>query len=385
MTIKKRLLISNILMIVIPVIVSIATIIACVLVINFVTDGAVIEMIEARQEAQTFQGAGNNQRIVILIFICFCAVMFFTSRFLTRSVIRRIEQPLELLSNGVHQISDGNLDYKIVYSGNDEFKPVCESFNNMAVRLKASIEEVQKSEQGRKELLASISHDLRSPLTSIKAFVEGLLDGVADTPESQREYLQIIKQKTDDVNNMVSQIFYYSKMDMGNYPTHPEVLNVANEIQDFVSVSQEEYKSKGLLIELIGIPTKRYVLVDPLQLRSVFANILDNSAKYKDKDTVRASINCIEDNGIVRIIFEDDGPGVSENDLDKLFDVFYRSDPSRSEPHYGSGLGLSIASKALERMNGRIYAENINTGGLRMIVEIPEMKEVKRDEKGFNY
>jgi len=388
-TIKKRLFISNVLMLVIPIIASVATVAACIYLLNFVSDGAVMEMIQARQELTASGEPESSLRIWSVfgfIFLCFCAIMFFTSRFLSRMVIRKVILPLEMLSDGAYQLSEGKLDCIIDYCENDEFKPVIESFNNMAVRLKASIDEVQRNEQSRKELLASISHDLRSPLTSIKAFVEGLLDGVADTPETQREYLQIIRQKTDDINNMVSQLFCYSKMDMGNYPTYPEKLDVTTEIQDFVFASQEEYKSKGLLIQIIGTPLTRNIFADHLQLRSIFTNILDNSVKYRVKEVAVASIICTEDSGLIRIIIEDDGPGVPETELVKLFDVFYRGDPSRSDPHHSSGLGLAIASKAMERMNGRIYAENISTGGLRMIVEIPEMKrEGNPNEENFDH
>jgi signal transduction histidine kinase len=300
--------------------------------------------------------------------------MFFTNLFLTRFVFKKIRQPLEMLSSGVNQISEGNLEHKIVYFENDEFKPVCEAFNDMAARLNTSVEEVKRNEQNRKELFEGISHDLRSPLTSIKAYVDGLLDGVAATPESQQEYLQIIKQKTDDINKMVSQLFLYSKLDMGNYPTHSEVLNIGNEIKEYVSASQEEYKTQGLIVEIVSTPANTHICADPVQLRSVFANILGNSAKYKVKETAEATINCTVNDGFIRIIFEDDGTGVPESELSKLFEVFHRSDPSRNNPHKGSGLGLAIASKTLERMNGRIYAENIDTGGLRMIVEIPVIK-----------
>jgi signal transduction histidine kinase len=374
MTIRKRLIISNILMTIIPIIVSVATVVACVFILNAISDGAVINTLQAKRELAVAGEEESSTRIivfVVFIFMSFCAVMFFFSRLLSHLVIKRIEQPLEMLSYGASQISRGDLDHKITYMENDEFKPVCEAFNNMAVRLKASVEEVQKSEQNRKELLASISHDLRSPLTSIKAFAEGLLDGVANTLESRQEYLQIIKQKTDDINNMVSQLFYYSKMDMGNYPTHPELLNVTDEVRDFVSASQEDYMAKGLLVEITGTLSGGTIFADPLQLRSVFTNILDNSAKYKGKDNARALVSCAKDNDVIRIAFEDNGSGVLEDELIKLFDVFYRSDSSRSSPHQGSGLGLAIVSKALERMNGKIYAENIRTGGLRMVVEIP--------------
>ena len=377
MTIKKRLFISNILMIVIPCIVSIATIWVCIFILNILSNGALWEMMQLGREAQATQRASQDIQMAgasVFVFLSFCVIMFFTNLFLTKFVFRKIKQPLELLSDGVHQISEGKLDYVIEYNEQDEFTPVCKAFNDMAARLNISIEEVKRNEKNRKELFAGISHDLRSPLTSIKAYVDGLLDGVAATPEAQQEYLQIIKQKTDDINKMVSQLFLYSKLDMGNYPTNPEALNIENEIRDFVSASQEEYKSKGLLIEILNTPTDVHIYADPVQLRSVFANILGNSAKYKNKEIAKATINCTSKNNVVKIIFDDDGTGVSEYELARLFEVFHRVDPSRNNPHKGSGLGLAIASKTVERMDGRITSENISTGGLRIIIEIPEIK-----------
>jgi signal transduction histidine kinase len=152
------------------------------------------------------------------------AVVFLTNRFLTQFVFRKIEEPLDILAAGVHQIRDGNLDYQINYENKDEFASVCEDFNDMAVRLKESVTMIQKQEKNRKELLAGISHDLRSPLTSIKAYSEGLLDGVAKTPESQKAYLQMIKTKTEEIDRMVSKLFLFSKMDMGDYPHSPELI-----------------------------------------------------------------------------------------------------------------------------------------------------------------
>lgn len=377
MTIKKRLFISNILMIVIPIIVSIVTFSICFLFINALMGGSLAEMWKMQREITAVQRADLNVQMffgALFALSGFIAIMFFTSRFLIRFVFKKIERLLEMLSDGVHQISDGNLEYRIVYHGDDEFKPICENFNSMATRLKSSIIEIEKNEQTRKELLASISHDLRSPLTSIKAFVEGLLDGVASTPESQKEYLQIIKQKTDDINNMVSQLFLYSTMDMGNYPTNPEKLSIGKEIHDFVIATGEDYKLKGLLIEVGSVPDDRYIFADPLQFRSILTNILDNSAKYKVKENANAKIDCVSKDGVIRIVLEDDGTGVPETALEKLFDVFYRSDISRNNPQQGSGLGLAITSKAIERMGGKIYAENCTDNGLRLIIEIPEAK-----------
>ena len=122
-------------------------------------------------------------------------------------------EPLELLSYGVDQISRGNLDYRFEYSNDDEFLPVCTAFNGMAERLELA----RRNEENRKELLLDISHDLRSPLTSIRAYVEGLSDGMASTPEMQKRYLDTIKRKTEDIEKMVSALFAYSKLDMEEF------------------------------------------------------------------------------------------------------------------------------------------------------------------------
>ena len=111
------------------------------------------------------------------------------------------------------------------------FSLVCDAFNEMAVRLKESVEQTMKNEQSRKELLAGISHDIRSPLTSIQAYVEGLIDGIADTPEKRKKYLLTIKQKSESISNMVSQIFTFSKMELDDYPLNLVICNIKTELE----------------------------------------------------------------------------------------------------------------------------------------------------------
>jgi len=375
MTIKKRLTISNILMIAIPAVVSVIVMALCFAVFYVMFNDVLMEWIRAEREmSDSLAIAAYEGALIGLSVIGFVVLMFLTNRFLSKFVFKKIEQPLAVLSDGVRQISAGNLDHRIAYSENDEFRQVCDDFNSMAEHLKTSIEEVRKNERSRKELLTGISHDLRSPLTSIKAFVEGLQDGVAATPEAQREYLAVIRQKTDDIIGMVSQLFLYSKMDMGSYPISPERLDIGKELAGFAAASREEYRAGGLDIELAEMPGGQYIHADPLQLRSVFTNILSNSAKYKDRDRAKVAIHCQARDGLVRVLFEDDGPGVPEDALPRLFEAFYRGDPSRSSTHQGSGLGLAIAQKAIERMGGTIYAENMEEGGLRVVVGIPELK-----------
>jgi len=376
MTIKKRLFISNLLMTVVPFLISFVTMIAGISVLNMLTNGEYA--VRGGGGLRAFNMSDDGLHIMLIsvfILLFFCAVVIITNRLLTKYVFQKITQPLEILSDGVQNISEGNLDFRIKYTGRDEFSPICDAFNDMAKQLKVSIEEVQKNEQNRKELFAGISHDLRSPLTSIKALVEGLIDGVVVTPESQQRYLANIKRKSEDINNTISQLFLYSKMDMGNYPTNPEKIDIGVELRDFVKASQDEYKSKGLLIKVVGLTSKVNIFVDPLQLRGVFVNLLDNSAKYKTNGTAIVKITCIATDDNVRITFEDNGPGVPVDALPKMFEVFYRADPSRRNPQQGSGLGLAITRKSIERMEGEITADNITKGGLRVTIKIPIMKE----------
>ncbi|MBP2650808.1 MAG: integral rane sensor signal transduction histidine kinase [Firmicutes bacterium] len=311
---------------------------------------------------------------IILIFGIFLSVLF-TNKFLIKFVFQKIERPLNILTNGVRQIRDGNLEYSIKYDRKDEFAPVCEDFNDMAVRLKKSVALLQQQEVSRKELLAGISHDLRSPLTAIRAYVEGLLEGVARTPEAQRNYLETIKTKAIDIDQMVAKIFLFSKMEIGENWDHPEVLNLAAEIKTLINAVGREYKEKGLEITVKNLLSVA-VLADPNSFRRILVNILDNSLKYKNKAVGIFTISLHQENAYVILTLSDDGPGVPEESLSRIFDPFYRSDPARQNPHKGSGLGLAIVFKIVSQLDGRIVAKNRKNGGLTIEIKLP-LQEAK--------
>ena len=270
-----------------------------------------------------------------LIFVVFLTILM-TNRFLTRFVVRKIEEPLNLLSEGARRLGEGDLDFRITYTGKDEFAPVCGAFNEMAARLKESVERTRRDEESRKELLAGISHDLRSPLTSIRAYVEGLLDGVAQTEESKRRYLRTIRTKAEDIDRLVSQLFLYSKLDLEGGPMEMRPIRLDEFVTGFVDEASLDSRTHGLEITAEHLAPVT-VSADPEQLRRVLANILENSIKYKNKETGHLRIT-LEESGL--LVLADDGPGVPEDALPKLFDVFYRSDPARKNPAGGSGLGL---------------------------------------------
>ena len=301
--------------------------------------------------------------IAVLIILIVIAVLV-TNRFLTKFVFRKIEKPLDILISGVHEIQDGNLAYRIRYSNKDEFLPVCQDFNQMAERLQQSIAQTEREERNRK--------DLRTPLTSIKAYIEGLIEGVAQTPERQQKYMQTIREKANDIDRMVDKLFLFSKLDLGDNPFYPEPIPVAEALHSLVAANAEEYARQGMTVVLDDIPTDCVVCADPVQFRNAILNLLENSLKYKDDPEVQVRIGCTETSSDATISVTDNGPGVPEEALSKLFDVFYRSDPSRSNPQKGSGLGLAITAKILERFGGSVRAENVQPKGLRIQLTIPK-------------
>lgn len=317
----------------------------------------------------------NYLYVGILMFVLAIAIIFIINRVLTNFVSKRITAPIEILVSGVHELRDGNLDYRIQYDYNDEFKSVCADFNEMAQRLSDMVTARQKDEESRKELIAGISHDLRTPLTSIKAYIEGIEKGLASTPEIQKRYIDTIKSKTDDLEQIINQLFLFTKLDIGEFPLRLEQVEMGEVLRNFTRTAASEYENKGLRISLTENPDGLYADLDILQFCNVLHNILGNSMKYKSGDLVQSEITCFGHDNAIVISITDDGPGVPKDSMDKLFDIFYRSDVSRKDPSSGSGLGLAIAKKTIERFGGTIHAESAASGGLKIIMTLPKSGE----------
>jgi len=378
LSVRKRLIYSNILMFLIPVIVTFVSA-AGAIGIAFhafakfylprmeLTAKGLHEMGEQyEKDLKSFLTLLLILLIVMLVILILSIVL--TNRFLTRFMFRRIEEPLALLSAGVEKIGRGELDSPTLYTRTDEFKPVFDAFNDMAARLKASAERSAAEEQSRRELFAGISHDLRSPLTSVRAYTEALLDGVAQTPEDMRRYLLKIQRHEAEIEKMTEALFLYTKMELKDYPVHMQRLDLRSEIE---RICGENAADPHLVTDTSDIP-EVYVDADRFLLERCILNLLDNSRKYRRGETAHARISAERLNGIVQISVADDGIGVSDELLPRLFDPFYRTDPSRTNPAGGSGLGLSVVREAVAHMGGRVWAESVPEGGLNIIIELRE-------------
>ena len=417
MTIKRRLFISNILMTVLPLILTAVMSIATYYVAAGITGVDPIPLrpggfsiVEESRASRILRGNGYRRierevdlyrsdsgsyvmvvpdgmtrlsgledpptHIPVLMFFSLLLLVLLTNYALTRYLSRRIITSIDTLVSGVREISDGNLDYRIHYSRADEFDAVCNDFNEMASRLSDMVRQRQMDEDNRKELIAGISHDLRTPLTSVKAYIEGLRNGVATTPEMREKYLDTIQSKTEDIEYIIRQLFLFSKMDLGEFPFNFELADLGRELAHIAAGLAEEYAEKGVRLNVNENAEGLFVSIDTVQFRTVIQNILGNSVKYAGKDDIRIDLSCQEANRHAVITIKDNGPGVPAEMLGKLFDVFFRGDMARNEPSKGSGLGLAISSKIVERLNGTIVAENNPEGGLCVKIALPLVKEV---------
>jgi len=194
---------------------------------------------------------------------------------------------------------------------------------------------------------------------------------MATTPQMQKHYFDTIKNKTKDLEHIINQLFLFSKLDIDEYPTQMEMLDLGKWLTDFIRGISDEYGQKGLRIELTNNIQGTKVRADRLQLGNVLTNILENSLKYCANNDKIVRVSCgIEDDGAV-VILSDNGTGVPDDDLEKLFNIFYRGDKARSNTSQGSGLGLAISLKIMQRLGGSIKAENLPEGGLSVSLTLP--------------
>ena len=317
--------------------------------------------------------ATNIQRhAFFLTIIGLTILVFLINRFMAIHIYKSIATPLDVLTYGVNEISNGNLDYRIDYTTKDEFSSVCDAFNEMAAELSKMTRQQQREEQSRKVLIAGISHDLRTPLTSIKAYVVGFENGIAKTPAMQKKYLATINQKACELEYIINQLFLFSKLDVGDFPFLFEAVNIGDELKQLVADMKEEYAQKGVSLIIDNLPTDAYCSIDIIQFGNVIQNIWSNTAKYKTRECAVSTITCEETQEHITISVYDDGPGVKEEALDKLFDIFYRTDDSRQNVALGSGLGLAISAKIINSFQGTICARNHTNGGLRIDITLPK-------------
>ncbi len=289
-----------------------------------------------------------------------------------------ILRPLDELRHATQKIKDGDLDFTLESENDDEIGQLTEDFEEMRIRLKESQEEKMKSENESKELISNIAHDLKTPITAIQGYAEGILDGVASSPEMMEKYIRTIYNKANDMSRLIDELTYYSKIDTNKIPYNYKKLNVREYFDDCAEEIGLDMESRGIEFAYQNsVAEDVLVIADPEQLRKVINNIVGNSVKYLDKTPGHVSIHVSDIGDFIQCDISDNGCGVAKQDLTRIFERFFRTDASRNSLRGGSGIGLSIVKKIIEDHGGRIWASSVEGEGLTIHFLLRKYMEVR--------
>ena len=329
--------------------------------------------------------SANSQTQVRLIAkdVLFTAtvILVFTALSIGLWIYRSIATPLVKLKKATQNIKEGNLDFVLEVEGDDEFSELCRDFEEMRKRLKESAEEKVLLDKENKELISNISHDLKTPITAVKGYVEGIMDGVADTPEKMDRYVKTIYNKTNEMDHLINELTFYSKIDTNRIPYTFSKLNVEDYFSDCAEEVGLELETRGIeLVYANYVESGVQVIADGEQIRRVIHNIISNAIKYMDKPKVIIQIRVKDVGDFIQVEIEDNGKGIAAKDLPSIFDRFYRTDVSRNSSKGGSGIGLSIVKKILEDHGGKVWATSRLGIGTIMYFVLRKYQEVPMNE-----
>lgn len=328
---------------------------------------------------------GSGLRIMTKdLFFTALVILIFTSVSVGLWIYRSVATPLVKLRKATQNIKDGNLDFVLDVEGTDELAELCRDFEEMRRRLKESAEEKLVLDKENKELISNISHDLKTPITAVKGYVEGIMDGVADTPEKMDRYVRTIYNKTVEMDHLINELTFYSKIDTNRIPYTFSKLNVEDYFSDCAEEVGLELETRGIQLCYANyVDSDVQVIADGEQIRRVIHNIISNAIKYMDKGKGMKGIIQIRVKDVgdfVQVEIEDNGKGIAAKDLPYIFDRFYRTDVSRNSAKGGSGIGLSIVRKILEDHGGKVWATSREDIGTIMYFVLRKYQEVPVNE-----
>ena len=281
----------------------------------------------------------------IIIILVFTGVML--SLFLHKTLV----SPINELNVAMKHIKNGDFEYRLEAKGDGS------EIDDMRLRLKENAEEKIQREKQNRELISNISHDLKTPITAIKGYSEGIIDGIADTPEKMDRYVKTIYNKANDMEKLINELTVYSGIDNNRIPYHFHKILVGEYFRDCIEEVGMDLENKNFKLDYVNLVSlDTMIIADPEQLRRVVNNIISNSVKYMDKPNGEINIRILDEVDSIRVEIEDNGKGIAQKDLQNIFDRFYRTDASRNSGTGGSGIGLSIVKKIIQDHGGYIWA-----------------------------
>lgn len=321
---------------------------------------------------EIFRNAGKVDSISLYLIIwafLIGGLILLTCILLSFSLSRRVLRPIKELQKAALNIKEGNLDFEVLACEDMELNELCQSFDEIRKKLKQTAEQQHRSKEERNLLMANLSHDMRTPVTTIKGYIEGIKDGVADTPEKQSRYLDTIYHKTLILERLLDNMTEYSELELGRMQYSFEYVDITSYLTELVGDYKRDIELNGIQFEYNFLEEPLTVVADRSKLKRVLDNLISNAVKY-NKESGSICVSTKTDHKGVLICISDTGSGIQSEDLNRVFDIFYRGDASRSNVK-GNGLGLAIAKEIIARHRGKIWMKSEENVGTEVFIYLP--------------
>jgi signal transduction histidine kinase len=316
-----------------------------------------------------FISTSHDLKLLVAIVVFSAVITGFFSLLVARSVSRRL-QPIR---ESIGSLASGDLGTRISVSGEDELSALASDINTLARKLQAADEQRTALDRERRELTAAISHDLRTPLASLRAMVEALDDGVVDDAEGVSRYYGTMKREIDRLSRMIEDLFELAQIDAGALRLNRASVDIREIAADVADAMQVQAKRSEILITLKCGDKVAPLSVDGARIERALANLVRNAIEHTPRGG-QVDVLVAQRNGLVELSVSDDGPGIAPEDLPHVWDRFYRGEKSRrraDENADGAGLGLAIVRGIVEAHGGAAAVESSTERGATFTMRLP--------------
>jgi signal transduction histidine kinase len=309
----------------------------------------------------------HDLHLLVLMLLCFMVISVGLGSILAVSITQHVNR----LREAARAVAAGDYDTRVEVPSGDELSELATAFNTMSAEIGLSFARQRASEQGRRDLVASISHDLRTPLASIRAMIEAIEDGVVTDEATITQYHAGIREQVTWLNRLIDDLLELSRLDAGAMELHVRKLDLYELISETVDSLRPTAEKRNVTLSIVNQADAREAIVDPDQVQRVVANLIQNAVRHTPPGgSVAVNIRSRGSEWAVEVL--DTGEGIAVKDMDRIFERFYRGEPSRTRSDdAGAGLGLAIAKAIVEAHAGKIWAENQQPSGTKVVFTLP--------------